>query len=46
MEFKHFGCHVQQLSQLFRARRILDLSIYGIFEGYFYKFLSLDILNF
>ena len=33
--------YVQRLSHLFRARHIPDLSIYGIFEGYFYKFFDI-----
>ena len=33
--------YVQRLSRLFRARHIPDLSIYGIFEGYFYKFFDI-----
>jgi len=35
IEFMQLACHLQALLHSFQARRIPDLSIYGILEGYF-----------
>ena len=35
IEFMQLACHLQALFHSFQARRIPDLSIYGILEGYF-----------
>ena len=45
IQFILLACHLQALFRSFQARRIPDLSIYGILEGYFKSFLSLDIFR-